>query len=299
MLARSRRRLAHFNVESFDTVEGHTGWNSIDEAAVYRRRRIMAGGGRIVNDLDKVAALANVTDSGPPAPYPMMSGPLFAVSRDLARLLTTGTGARDSTAPAASAWPMQWLSALHRTERVRKALSRPDGPKRSRFACWPPGDAAVAIWVATASAEVRRPVTLVSTPMFVQHHPWPQHSRPLTNASIVLHGLKSGKQATVASQTAAAIRAMGGAFEGTVRTCGSCLAMGWSSWPGSRINNWTCCGRTRRPDKAERRLRTGARMLQRRVREGDDDTDEWRRFAARVRRLAGVNAANLRRDAFA
>ena len=82
------------------------------------------------------------------------------------------------------------------------------------------------LWVATASAEVRRPVTLVSTPMFVQHHPWPQHSRPLTNASIVLHGLKSKRSETYREQ---AIAQASGPFEPLQRRCGRALVFGSDS----------------------------------------------------------------------
>ena len=248
--------LAYFSQSTFDTLDGHTGWTYKDSSAVSRRQAMqrcaaslsMGEGAQPGEPLsstaktrhspcsqlgkaDSSAVRARALELGPPSPYPMVSGPLFAVSRGLALLLS-----RESK------YPQQWLSGLMASPRVRNAQVH--GPRRSVFACWPAGDAALGLWVAASAASTGQTVRLIQTPFMVQHHPWPSFARGgFTNSSIVMHGLKQKKM--VASQVEQAERRSSGPFEPVVRACGSCLAMGFSSWPGSVMNRWTCCSTAR------------------------------------------------------
>ena len=123
-------------------------------------------------------------------------------------------------------------------------------------------------------------MTLVHTPVGVQHYPWPVYSdsKSYSNRSIVAHGAKR----PTSRMWAIAERRMSGAFVPFHRTCGTyapptpnhnhnlhptstptpnpnpspnpnpnpnayptprCAAeMGWSSYPGSVFADWQCCG---------------------------------------------------------
>ena len=84
-------------------------------------------------------------------------------------------------------------------------------------------------------------MTLVHTPVGVQHYPWPVYSdsKSYSNRSIVAHGAKR----PTSRMWAIAERRMSGAFVPFNRTCGTCAAeMGWSSYPGSVFADWQCCG---------------------------------------------------------
>ena len=85
----------------------------------------------------------------------------------------------------------------------------------------------------------------------VQHFPWPSWS--FDNRSIVLHGLKGP-----GAFWAHASRASSGPFEPINRTCGTCAEMGWSTWPGSVVNGWRCCGERVRPKRAIARKKKAA-----------------------------------------
>eukprot|EP00966_Prymnesium_polylepis_P234809 5431048-Prymnesium_polylepis.1 len=274
--------LAFFNQASFDTLDGHMGWSSSDERAVSRRRAMQRCAESLAELSDRqvtpacarlgkaelAAVRAGALKWGPPAPYPMVSGPLFAVSRGLAALLS-----RESE------YPRAWLADLMATKRVRDAQAH--GPRRSVFACWPAGDAALGLWVAASAARAGQRVRLVHTPMMRQHHPWPSFAKGgFTNSSIVLHGLKQRK--VVASQIALAERLGAGPFEPLDRACASCEAMGFSSWPGSVVNNWTCCS-TPRQRRGRNRTRS-SRTPHPAVRMAPSESDEplWRAFVERA-----------------
>lgn len=274
--------LAYFSHATYDTLDGHTGWTHGDSNAVARRQamqRCAASWSTEHTDhqsthltkvtpqcsrlrrADMAALNAGALELGPPSPYPMVSGPLFAVSRGLALLLS-----RESK------YPQAWFSGLMNTARVRDAQAH--GPRRSVFACWPAGDAALGLWVVASAAAAGRHVRLVHTPMMLQHHPWPSFAHgAFTNSSIVLHGLKQKK--VVASQVEWAERRSAGAFERLVRVCASCKAMGFSSWPGSVINHWTCCSTNR-----TRNRRAPAVSM-----EAANDTHLWRAFVKRAERV--------------
>ena len=163
------------------------------------------------------------------APWPVVNGPLFAVSNQLARLLLQDPG------------PPQYLEALHQTSRVKAALSRVGGPRKSNFGCWPVYDTIFGLWVTRLSRVQHVNIELVNTPFMVQHHPWPATIHgAISNSSIVLHGLKKEKN-QLKFQALAKRRALG-PFIPFHRKCGSCSDMGWSNWPGSIHGRWTCCG---------------------------------------------------------
>ena len=90
----------------------------------------------------------------------------------------------------------------------------------------------------------------------VQHHPWPAlvHGA-FSNSSIVLHGLKREKNQK--KFRAVAERRGLGPLVPFKRVCGTCAGLGWSTWPGSRVGGWTCCGCDATASKAECDRRMG------------------------------------------
>ena len=163
-------------------------------------------------------------------PWPIVNGPLFAVSNRLARLLVNDP------------LPRKYVSDLHQTSRVKMALNRPGGPRKSNFGCWPVGDTIFGLWVSQLSERDGLPVELVNTPFMVQHHPWPATVHgAFGNSSIVLHGLKKERN-QLKFRSVAASRGLG-PFVPFRRKCGGCADMGWSTWPNSvHARSWTCCG---------------------------------------------------------
>ena len=79
-------------------------------------------------------------------------------------------------------------------------------------------------------------MTLVNSPLGSQQFPWA--SWRFGNRSIVLHGLKGAHNPFWGYARDRA----GAAFEPTRRVCATCAEMGWSTWPGSAVNAWRCCG---------------------------------------------------------
>lgn len=203
-----------------------------------RRRRGRASergvGGPSADACSRLNAAARATVSrrgldSATAPWPVVNGPLFAVSSALARLIVSDP------------LPRRYLDALHRTSRVQAALNRPGGPRKSNFGCWPVGDSIFGLWVSQLSERHNESVAIVNTPFMVQHHPWPATVHgAFSNSSIVLHGLKKEKN-QVKFREVVARRGLG-PFVPFHRKCGSCAAMGWSTWPGSVHGRWTCCG---------------------------------------------------------
>ena len=186
-----------------------------------------------------VQRMCTAGEIGPLTPTPMANGPLFAVSRSLAR----------SLAPLHAA-PQRWLTAFKQTQLVQFARSRRRIPYKLRqTGCWPCGDATFGVWLAQMSAELN--LTLVNTPLMVSHHVFPTSKHgAFGNSSIVLHGLKDN--ATDHFWHLAKQRGSG-AFEPPKRSCGNCARMGWITWPGSPLKRWRCCGeRVRRADMRHR-----------------------------------------------
>lgn len=233
---------AYYNNETMVTSTGFTGWGFTDWAAVAQRTRMEAC---------RTAAL-RARQPGPPntskecaglrddhiraaqhgyigsPPFPMVNGPLMIVSRSLA------------AAVAFHEYPPRWLKALQRTPRIREALSRPGGPRKSGYACWPVGDSIIGHWISHIGVERNESITLVNTPLMVQHHPWPSSIRGrFGNTSIVLHGLKKPAHERFREM---AIARGSGQFVPYPRVCDTCVRMGWSTWPNSPMGSWQCCG---------------------------------------------------------
>lgn len=163
------------------------------------------------------------------APWPVVNGPLFAVSRKLAEVLTK------------DAIPSTYLESLLRTTRVRGALARKGGLRKSNFGCWPVMDTILGLWVTRISSARNVSIQLVNTPFMVQHHPWPATVHgAFGNTSIVLHGLK--RERNQKKYRAIAEERGLGPFIPFRRKCRNCTALGWSKWPGSPQASWTCCG---------------------------------------------------------
>jgi hypothetical protein len=113
-------------------------------------------------------------------------------------------------------------------------------------ACFPMGDSVLGLWVLGAAAAARRSVTLVNTPIGLQHHPWVTYTRgAFGNSSIVLHPLKNANH----SAWGFAARRSAGRFVPVRRRCGPCREMRWSSYAGSPVNDWRCCGMVASPRK--------------------------------------------------
>lgn len=233
------RRYPFYNNVTMVTHHDWSGWQYTDAGAVKARRYIescresrRAGGGAAAcsRKVSKAALDAIEADGlSEQPPFPVVNGPMFAVSRSLGNLLVS-----DSV-------PRAYLEQLSNTPRVRAALSRKNGPRKSNFACWPVGDSIVGLWLSRLAAARQLPMTLVNTPFMVQHHPWPavMHGA-FSNSSIVLHGLKKERNQRKFYQFAMQ-RGMGPLVPFR-RKCGSCAALGWSSWPTSPVRSWTCCG---------------------------------------------------------
>jgi hypothetical protein len=125
---------------------------------------------------------------------------------------------------------------------VQSALTRPGGPRKSNYGCWPVYDSVLGFWIAQVTASRNVSVRLVDTPGMVQHHPWPATVKgAFSNTSIVMHGIKTDKP-RMKAVLALIEQRTNATFVPFHRKCGTCADMGWSSWPGSRQNNWLCCG---------------------------------------------------------
>ena len=242
-----------FNNHSYDTSTGFPGWNCNDGPAVSRRRAVercrdtalaaeaAAVRGSTLNDgslnvsskspacgglLPKqlAAVRRRSVDGGPP--WPIANGPLFALSAPLARAMAEDT------------IPLEWLEGIQRTEYAR--WSRANGGQVPKplmgFACFPMGDSVFSYWIyQIARARGLRP-TLVNSPLGGQQFPWA--SWRFGNRSIVLHGLKGPNNPFWAY-----VQTNGQApFLPIARTCGTCRSLGWSTWPGSIVHDWRCCG---------------------------------------------------------
>ena len=143
---------------------------------------------------------------------------------------------------AEDSYPLQWLGELQKTTQTLRKAERLWG-----FSCWPVGDSVLGYWIASVALRRRQTVTLVNTPFMAQHLPWP--SWHFSNRSIVLHGLRTEKHAAFRE---AAAHAGAGPFEPFERECGTCGAMGWTTWPSSPINRWRCCGKRLEPGRRVR-----------------------------------------------
>jgi len=162
-------------------------------------------------------------------PYMFTAGPLFGLSRSLARLIAADSG------------PAAWREEMEQTEVVKWYLKRQRVPIALRqAACYPASFDAVHGWWVRGVAERRRiNVTMVNTPFQIQHHPWLAFRHgAFSNASIVLHELKNPQSP---GWTFAPMRGSG-PFVPYARTCGACEAMGWSTIPGNPMGRWRCCG---------------------------------------------------------
>lgn len=186
-------------------------------------------------------ATRNSLDDFPP--FPVVNGPLWATSRPLASALVSDP------------YPRQYLDRLFRTPRVRTALARPGGPRKSNFGCWPVIDTIWGVWITKVAEGRNLRLRLVNTPFMVQHHPWPAAIHgAFSNRSIVLHGLKREKN-QIKFRRIAEERGLG-RFVPFDRKCGTCAELGWSTWPGAVHGQWTCCG----CDATENKAACDARM---------------------------------------
>ena len=114
--------------------------------------------------------------------------------------------------------------------------------------CWPNSDSAFGYFVVRAATRRGANLTMVNTPLGVQHYPWPVYStgRTFSNRSIVFHGAKRN----TSRAWGVASRHGSGPFVHLNRTCGPCAEMGWVTHPTSRLAHWRCCGRRVRPKGA-------------------------------------------------
>ena len=193
----------------------------------------------------------------PLPPLPMPNGPLFAVSAPLAALLT-----------GPSAPPRLWLADFKRTALVDAARARMRIPYRTikDVGCWPHGDATFGVWLMSLAQQGVN-LTLIDTPNFVSHHPYPSTvSGAFSNSSIVLHGLKDNRTARF---WRFAQRRSAGTYEPPPRTCDNCAKHGWVTWPRSPVQRWTCCGKRVRRKPVSRWPRS--------VRAGMNLSSWWRR----------------------
>ena len=195
-------------------------------------------------------------------PFPVANGPLFAVSRGLASMLAADLALGDVTTPPRSdgiyRGPNAWAAELEATPLGRRwhASLEPGGPRVPELAkrrCWPNSDAALGLFIVRAALTRGAPLTLVNSPLGVQHYPWPVYSpnRGFSNRSIVFHGAKRN----TSRAWPFAQRMSSGPFIPLNRTCGVCRDMGWVSEPGSALGGWHCCGRRVVLGKGGRRAR--------------------------------------------
>lgn len=225
----------YFNNATLVTSTGFASWEYTDWAAVAIRRvmgrcaaaigrgaPLQADGRPVRRDAPECYALRSDhmraimrRQVGAMPPFPYINGPMFALSRSLATLV------------GSHPLPAAYLAGLERQ------------PRRSYYgiSCVPVGDSVVGYWVSAVAAAARQRVTLVNTPKMRQHLPWP--SWGFGNQSIVLHGLRSEKNDVFRDHAARQGR---GAFVPFNRTCGRCDAMGWTTWPGTPLSRWRCCG---------------------------------------------------------
>ena len=229
---------AFYNRKAMVTHSSWGGWRFFDYGAVYDRHRMDRC--RAINSTDlgeckqmsKSAKEALRSGEYDPdfAPWPMVNAATFAVSRRLGNLL-----AHDTV-------PTTYLDELMRTPLVVAATSRRHGPKKSSFACWPLQDSMLGYWISKISLERGTHIHLANSPFMVQHHPWPSDGHgAFSNASVMVHGFKR-PGANRLKLLAFARQRGSGPFIPYKRTCGDCASMGWSTWPGSHIHRWTCCG---------------------------------------------------------
>jgi len=244
----------YYNNATLEPSTWFGGWSAADTRALRMRLRVQACAVAASpkdspeckllrsGELEDARSSPSVVDPMPP--FPMANGPLFAVSRELGLEL----GAEGS-------YPWQWLAALERTELVRTALRKRMRPFHvARKGCWPAGDAVLGYWVTQLAQQHRYNVTLVDSPFMIQHHPWPSSRHgAFSNSSIVIHELKDNR--TDFFWRFAQWRGSG-PFVPQERRCDTCAAMGWSSWPGSSLGGWRCCGAVLSP-RARRRARRG------------------------------------------
>ena len=229
---------AFYNRKTMVTHSSWGGWRFFDYGAVYDRHRMDRC--RAINSTDlgeckqmsksaKEALRSGEYDPDFP-PWPMVNAATFAVSRRLGNLL-----AHDTV-------PTTYLDELMRTPLVVAATSRRHGPKKSSFACWPLQDSMLGYWISKISLERGTHIHLANSPFMVQHHPWPSDGHgAFSNASVMVHGFKR-PGANRLKLLAFARQQGSGPFIPYKRTCGDCASMGWSTWPGSHIHRWTCCG---------------------------------------------------------
>jgi hypothetical protein len=121
-------------------------------------------------------------------------------------------------------------------QRAARGVS-PIPPALAGFSCFPMGDSVFGFWLSAISRERRVELTLVNSPLGVQHFAW--GSWQFSNRSIVLHGLKGPNNPFWDF----AMRRGSGPFVPYPRVCDTCARMGWSSWPESVVNGWRCCGK--------------------------------------------------------
>ena len=254
------------NSATFDTSTGFTGWLFTDAAATGRRRAVHrclanspnatpgAEGGpknmlvnttgvKACDGLGKAIAAVHRRAIHPNPPWPMANGPLFAVSAPLARLV------------ANDPYPMAWLDGIQRSE-VAATMQARKGKIPNHlagFSCFPMGDSVFGFWLSEISRRHHIRLTLVNSPLGVQHFAWGSWS--FGNRSIVLHGLKGPNNPFWDF----AMRRGSGPYIEYPRECDTCASMGWSTWPGSIVNEWTCCGRrvAGLPDKEGKRSPSG------------------------------------------
>ena len=170
-------------------------------------------------------------------PFPVPNGPLFAVSRSLADLLS-----EDLDVPVTGS--RAWVYELERTPlALRHFASVKRGKTIAELAkrrCWPNSDSTLGLFVARAALRHDVRVTMVNTPLGIQHFPWPVYSaeRGFSNRSIVFHG---AKKPTSRAWGVAEARGSG-EFIPLNRTCDACAEMGWATFEPSAFLKWRCCG---------------------------------------------------------
>lgn len=237
---RTRRR-----VEALATCVRHSlgasrglgrGWQSVESSAraceATQRRAPMAP------ELAADAARGQIDPATPP--FPIANGPLFALSTELASDLIAD--------PLPSAWHERFYQRNPFAVEASAHGRRPRGlntglRRRASKSCWPGGDVTLGWWVASIALCRRLNVTLVNSPMGVQHHIWPSSSRPADNRTVVVHKVphRRHKRTGVDMWAEVASRTSGG-FEPSPRRCGLCGEVGWVSWPDSPLARWRCCG---------------------------------------------------------
>ena len=198
----------------------------------------------------------------PIGPWPFANGPLMAVTHELGRLLETDE------------LPWAWLDALGKTKLVRRAVRERRRPYHvARKGCWPAGDVIFGFWITRVAARRGINVSLINSPFMRQHHTWPTSTHGVfSNASIVMHDLKDNRTEFFWHLAA---RRGSGPFVPTPRTCDTCAAMGWTTWPGSAHAKWKCCGD--RQAQVKPAVRQGNKLVRRPARGNKRRTRRTRR----------------------